>query len=82
MMKRVIVASVLVAALATPALAGQCPGDMRKIDAALETASLPDDVLANVMVLREKGEAEHAAGKHGDSVASLAAAMSLIMKNS
>ena len=82
MIKKLIVASALVAALATPALAGQCPGDMRKIDAALESASLPDDVLANVMALRKKGEAEHAAGKHGDSIASLAAAMALIMENS
>ncbi len=82
MIKRMIIASVVVMAMATSALAFQCPGDMRKIDAKLASASLPDDVLAEVVMLRKRGQAEHGAGQHAASVATLADAMRLITENS
>src|SRR3546814_13659970 len=46
----------LTGALAGPAFACQCPADMAKIDAALQTAELTDDQKAQVMELREEGE--------------------------
>lgn len=67
----------LVAALAlfaAPALAGQCPADMAEIDAAMETAQLSEAEMAEVKALRAEGEAQHKAGDHAASVATLAAA--------
>lgn len=82
MMKRMIFVGAVVMAMASPALAFQCPGDMRKIDAKLAGASLSNDVLAEVVMLRKRGQAEHGAGKHAASVATLAEAMRLITENS
>ncbi len=62
-MKMLITAGLL-AVLASPALAFQCPADMAAIDAALETANLSEADLARVKELRATGEAEHAAGNH------------------
>lgn len=70
----------LVAALmlAAPALAGQCPADMAKIDAALESASLSEADMAKVKELRSLGEEQHTAGNHDASVATLAEAKTML----
>ena len=68
----------LLAALASPAFAFQCPADMATIDAALQTASLTDEQLARVKELRAAGETEHAAGNHQASVDALAEAKELL----
>ncbi len=65
-------------ALASPAVAFQCPADMAEIDAALLTASLTDEQLAAVQELRTTGEAEHAAGNHQASVDALAEAKAIL----
>lgn len=64
---------------AGPALAGQCPADMSKIDEAL--AASPDltaEQLAEVEQLRAEGEAQHAAGQHQESVDTLAQAKAIL----
>ena len=66
-------------AFATPALAGHCPADVAAIDAALAKVSLPASQMTEVKELRDKGEAEHKAGKHGESVGNLAKAMRIIL---
>ena len=64
--------------LATPALAGKCPMDMKIIDEAMQSASLSEADMAKVMELRALGEAQHDAGDHAASVATLAEAMKLL----
>ena len=76
-MKMLITAGLL-AVLASPALAFQCPADMAAIDAALETANLSEADLARVKELRATGETEHAAGNHQASVDALAEAKKLL----
>ena len=61
------------------ALAFHCPADMKKIDAALETKpTLSAEQMAEVKKLRADGEAFHKAGKHQESVDTLAKAMKIL----
>lgn len=76
-MKMIITAGLL-ALLASPVLAFQCPADMAAIDAALATATLSEEDMAKVKELRATGEAEHTAGNHQASVDALAEAMKLL----
>ena len=71
MFKKFAVASALVIFMAGTAFASQCPKLMQEVDAALQTATLSDEDKAKVTELRTKGEAEHAAGDHAASEASL-----------
>lgn len=75
---KILMTAGLIALLAGPVLAFQCPADMAAIDAALETADLSEDQLARVKELRMLGEAEHAAGNHQASVDALAEARELL----
>lgn len=75
-MKYLTLAAVLM--LATPVVAGQCPMDMKKIDAAMESASLSEADKARVTELRALGEEQHEAGDHAASVATLAEAKALL----
>ncbi|TCP12082.1 hypothetical protein EV683_1104 [Crenobacter luteus] len=71
----------LLALLAAPlsAFAFHCPADMAKIDAALaKNPPLSAEQLAEVKKLRADGEALHKAGKHQESVDTLARAMKLL----
>jgi hypothetical protein len=76
MKKTLILASFL--ALASPAFANQCPTLMKKIDAAMQTASLDDAKKAQVMDLYQKGKAAHDAGDHAASEASLNEALKIL----
>lgn len=49
--------------------------DMKIIDEAMQSASLSEADMAKVMELRALGEAQHDAGDHAASVATLAEAM-------
>jgi len=60
------------------ALAGSCPKLMKQIDDALPSAKLSAESLAEVKKLRADGEAQHKAGKHADSEASLNKAKSIL----
>ena len=77
-MKRFILTTVL-ALLASSAWAFHCPSDMRKIDAALaKNPQLTPEQMAEVKKYRADGEAFHKAGKHQESVDTLAKAMKIL----
>lgn len=72
----IIVAATLAS---TAAFAFHCPMDMKKIDEALaKNPSLTAEQMAEVKRLRAEGETLHKAGKHQDSVDTLAKAMKLL----
>ena len=60
------------------AMAGQCPSMAAAIDAALANAEISDEVRVQVIELRDKGMAEHEAGNHAESEATLAEAQALL----
>lgn len=61
------------------ALAFHCPADMKKIDAALDKKPmLSAEQMNEVKKLRTDGEALHKAGKHQESVDTLAKAMKIL----
>lgn len=70
--------STLIFASAT-AFAFHCPADMKKIDEALaKNPSLSAADMTEVKKYRADGEASHKAGKHQDSVDTLAKAMKML----
>lgn len=75
--RSMIVAAGLALASST-AFAFQCPGDMKAIDAALPKAKLSDAQTAEVKKYRAEGETLHKAGKHQESVNTLAKARKLL----
>ena len=61
------------------AFAFHCPADMKKIDAALsKSPKLGDAQMSEAKKLRAQGEALHKAGKHQESVDTLAKAMKIL----
>lgn len=61
------------------AFAFHCPVDMKKIDEALaKNPKLTEAQMTEVKKLRADGEAAHKAGKHQDSVDTLAKAMKIL----
>lgn len=77
-MKKLLIAAAMTVALATPALAHQCPSLMAKIDEAMKTATVDDATKAQITALYDKGKAEHEAGDHDASEADLNAALKLL----
>jgi len=75
--RSLIVAASLALASGT-AFAFHCPQDMKKIDAAISKAKIPDAQMAEVKKYRAEGEALHKAGKHQESVDTLAKAMKIL----
>lgn len=77
-----LTATVLATALlfaSSAALAFHCPADMKKIDDAMaKNPSLSAAQMADVKKLRAEGEVFHKAGKHQDSVDTLAKAMKIL----
>jgi hypothetical protein len=69
-MKKVLLATSLMC-LSSFVLAHGCPGEMKKIDAAMPTAKLSSADMSKVKSLRAKGEEQHKAGQHTESMASL-----------
>jgi hypothetical protein len=77
-MKRTALA-VLLAFSTSAALAFHCPADMRKIDEAMaKNPKLTAEQTAEVKKYRAEGETLHKAGKHQDSVDTLAKAMKIL----
>lgn len=77
-MKRTVVFAALAFA-ASSAAAFHCPADMKKIDAALAgNPKVPAEQLAQARKYRAEGEALHKAGKHQESVDTLAKAMKIL----
>ena len=79
-MNKLLAAVVLSLAMTGTALANSCPTHVKAIDAALaanpNSASAED--LAKAKELRDQGEAQHAAGQHAESMATLAEAEKLL----
>lgn len=76
--KKILLAATLAFATAS-AWAAHCPMDMKQIDAALaENPKLSAEQLAEVKKLRAEGEAQHKAGKHAESVATLGKAKEIL----
>jgi hypothetical protein len=64
---------------ASSAFAMHCPADMKKIDEALaKNPKLSDAQLAEAKKYRAEGETLHKAGKHQESVDTLAKAMNIL----
>ena len=59
--------------LSTPALAGHCPKDVKKINAAM--SKMDDKKMSMAKDAATKGLALHKAGKHGESIKVLHGAM-------
>ena len=76
-MKRIALAAAL-AFSASLAFAGNCPNEMKAIDAALPKAKLSSSQAAEVKKLRADGEAFHKAGKHSESMAALGKAKGIL----
>lgn len=63
----------------TAAFAFHCPADMKKIDDAMaKNPKLTEAQAADVKKYRAEGEALHKAGKHQESVNTLAKAMTIL----
>ena len=77
-MKRLAIVAALAFA-STSAFAFHCPADMKKIDAALaKNPKLSTQQMKDVKKYRADGEALHKAGKHQESVDTLAKAMAIL----
>ncbi len=78
-MKRLLLAALLAAGLATPAVAFQCESDSLAIDAALaRNPQLSASLLAEVKALLAKGERQHSSGQHGRAIGTLAKAKEIL----
>ena len=80
-MKRIALAviAVVLAFSTSAAFAFHCPADMRKIDEAMaKNPKLTPQQTAEVKKYRAEGETLHKAGKHQDSVDTLAKAMKIL----
>ena len=72
-------ASVASMLIASTAFAFHCPADMKMIDEALaKNPKLTTEQMAEVKKLRVEGETFHKAGKHQESVDTLAKAMKIL----
>jgi hypothetical protein len=79
MNKRHLLAGLAAMLLSSAALAFHCPADMKKIDEAMSKGpALTSEQMAEVKKLRAEGEALHNAGKHQESVDTLAKAMKIL----
>jgi hypothetical protein len=77
-LKQIVAASALFL-ITSAAFAFQCPGDMKKIDEALaQNPQISAEQLAEVQKYRQEGEALHNAGRHQESVDTLAKAMKVL----
>ncbi|MEQ8665834.1 MAG: hypothetical protein RIC16_08915 [Rhodospirillales bacterium] len=78
-MFRILIPATAALMLATsPALAGHCPVDIKKVDEALASTDLSASDLAKVKGLRAKGESMHKTGKHAESLEALHEAMEIL----
>lgn len=77
-MKKIILAAAITMALSGAAYAGQCPALLGKIDAAMATTTVDEATKAKATELAAKGKAEHEAGDHAASEATLGEAMKLL----
>ena len=77
-MKTLLVAVAMLFAFTGAALAGNCPNELKTIDAKLSAVKLAPEEIIKVKALRNKGAQEHMDGKHGDSMKSFAEAKNML----
>jgi hypothetical protein len=77
-LRAMLPAVVFAVAMAAPALANQCPSDIKKIDAAMANASLSQEQMAEVKRLRDEGQRLHEQGNHQQSMDTLAKAKQML----
>ncbi len=77
-MKKLVIVAAVVAAFSTSTFANQCPTLVKKIDAAITTTQADDATKAKITQLRDQGQAQHDAGDHAASEASLNEALKLL----
>jgi len=77
MMKKTFLASCLFV-VSGLAMAHGCPGEMKKIDAAMPASKLSAQDTSKVKDLRAKGEEQHKAGQHTESMQSLGEAKKIM----
>ena len=78
-MKRSLALGAAMLFAAASAMAFHCPSDMKKIDEALaKNPKLTPAEMADVKKYRAEGEALHRAGKHQESIDTLAKAMKIL----
>jgi hypothetical protein len=70
--------TVFLAAFVSLAWAGNCPNEVKAIDAALPKAKLDAKQQAEVKRLRDEGDKLHKQGKHGESMAALGKAKGIL----
>ena len=79
MLLRTLGVAVVLAMLAGPALAFQCPLDVKKIDAALSANTMLSAAdRSQVNELRDQGDVQHKAGQHKNAVETLAKAKAIL----
>lgn len=78
-MKRTLALAASLLFASASAFAMHCPKDMKEIDDALaKKPKLTETQMKDVTKLRAEGEVQHKAGKHADSVATLAKAKTIL----
>ena len=78
MFKQIIVASIVVLGLTSPALAGSCPVLSKKVTAGLANMSMPAAKKTEITTLQNRGDMEHRTGKHAQSVVTLKKALAMM----
>lgn len=76
-MKRILAAAVVLA-FASPALANNCPNEIKAIDAALQSASVDAAKKQQATKLRNDADAAHKAGNHAASMKAAGEAKQLL----
>jgi archaellin len=77
-MKSFFVASVILAGLAAPVFAGECPSLIQKAEEAMNAATLDEAMKMKVMDHIAQAKTEHEAGKHNESIVTINDALQLI----
>lgn len=77
-MKSLLTAAVVLAGLAVPAFAGECPALVQKAEEAMNAATLDEAMMNKVMEHIALGKTQHDESKHGESVATLKDALQLL----
>lgn len=78
-MKSLLAAAAVLAALTVPALANDCPNQLKMVEDMLSQATTLDDAAkTKIQQHIDQAKAEHEAGKHDESLATLKDASKLL----
>ena len=77
-MKLLLTTAVILAGLAVPAFAGECPSLIQKAEEAMKAATLDEAAMNKIMDHITQAKAEHDAGKHDESIVTIKDALQLI----